>query len=64
MGPLGSHETRPAVSQGIQGWRIKLGGDQMQIASYTEVDWGSDCDDRRSIGAYVIKIGCGAVSWK
>ena len=48
MSLLGGRETRPAVSQGTQGWRLKLGGDQMQIASDTQVDWGSD--DRRSIG--------------
>jgi hypothetical protein len=29
-----------------------------------DADWGSHRDDRRSIGAYIVKIGCGAVSWK
>ena len=29
-----------------------------------DVDWGGDLDDRGSVGAYVVKIGCGGVSWK
>jgi hypothetical protein len=29
-----------------------------------DADWGGDRDDRRSIGAYMVKIGCGTVSWK
>ena len=50
--------------KGTRGWRLKLGGSQPQIQGYTDADWGSDRDDRRSIGAYIVKIGCGAVSWK
>jgi hypothetical protein len=50
--------------KGTRGWRLKLGGDQLQIGGYTDADWGGDRDDRRSIGAYIVKIGCGAVSWK
>ena len=50
--------------KGTRGWRLKLGGSQPQISAYTDADWGGDRDDRRSIGAYIVKIGCGAVSWK
>ena len=39
-------------------------GQVPQIAVFTDVDWGSHCDDRRSIGAYTIKIGDGIVSLK
>ena len=28
------------------------------------MDWGSDQDDHQSIGAYIVKIGDSAVSWK
>ena len=42
--------------KGTRGWRLKLGGSQLQIGGYTDADWGSDQDDQRSIGAYVIKM--------
>ena len=50
--------------KGTKQWRLTLGGTPPQIAAFTDADWGSDRDDRRSIGAYIVKIGCGAVSWK
>jgi transposase InsO family protein len=50
--------------KGTRRWRLTLGGKPPQIAGFTDADWGSDRDDRRSIGAYIIKIGSGAVSWK
>ena len=46
------------------GWRLRLSGELLQAMAYTHADWGSDRDDRRSIGAYVVKVGCGAVSWE
>jgi hypothetical protein len=61
---LGGGEACPAVSQRNQGWRLTLGGHSSQIAAYTDADWGSHTDDRRSIGAYLVKIGEGVVSWK
>ena len=50
--------------KGTKGWWLKLGSNQLLIDGYTDVDWGSGRDNRRSIGAYVIKIGRGAVSWE
>jgi hypothetical protein len=50
--------------KGTKGSKLVLGGDTQQISGYTDADWGSDQDDRRSVSAYVFKIGCGAVSWK
>jgi len=50
--------------KGTSGWHLKLGGGDSSISAYTDADWGSDLDDRRSISAYIIKVGCGAVSWK
>ena len=41
-----------------------LGGDQPEVSAYTDADWGNDCDNRHLIGAYIIKVGGGAVSWK
>ena len=50
--------------KGTKGWRLTLGGEPPQIAGFTDADWGSNLDNRHSIGGYVIKIGSGAVSWK
>ena len=50
--------------KGTKAWHLTLGGKTPQVAAYTDADWGSHSDDRRSIGAYIIKIGDGAVSWK
>ena len=50
--------------KGTRGWRLTLGGKMVQIASYTDADWGSDWDNRQSISAYIVKIGDSAVSWK
>jgi len=50
--------------KGTRGWRLTLGGEPPQIAGFTDADWGSNLDNRHSIGGYVIKIGSGAVSWK
>ena len=49
--------------------RLKLGGKSPGIAAFTDAaftdaDWGSNRDDRRSIGAYIVKIGDWTVSWK
>ena len=39
-------------------------GDETCVGAYTDADWGGDRDNRRSIGAYTVKVGCGAVCWK
>jgi hypothetical protein len=49
--------------KGTKGWCLTLGGSP-EIAGYTNTNWGSHRDDHRSIGAYVIRLGSGAVSWK
>jgi len=41
---------------------LKLGGKSPGITAVTAADWGSNRDNRRSIGAYFVKIGDGAVS--
>jgi len=50
--------------KGTKGWRLVLGGKPAEVVGFTDADWGSDRDDRRSVGAYLFKIGGGAVSWK
>jgi len=50
--------------KGTRGRQPTLGGKLPNIAAYMDTDWGSNCDDRHSIGAYIIKIDTGAVSWK
>ena len=50
--------------KGTKQWRLTLGGKTPEVVAFTDADWGSHRDDRRSIGAYLIKIGDGAVSWK
>ena len=50
--------------KGTNQWRLTLGGKSPQIAVFTDADWGSHHDDRRSIGAYTIKIRDGVVSLK
>jgi len=43
--------------KGTRGWRLTLGGKPSRIAAYTDTEWGSHRDDRRSIGAYLIRVG-------
>ena len=50
--------------KGTKGWRLVLGGEPAEVVGFTDADWGSDHDDRRSVGAYLFKISGGAVSWK
>ena len=47
--------------KGTRGWHLTLGGNQLEVSAYTEADWGNNHDDRHSIGAYIIKVGGGAV---
>ena len=49
---------------GTKQWRLTLGDGTSQLAVFTNADWGSHRDDRRSVGAYLIKIGDGVVSRK
>jgi hypothetical protein len=50
--------------KGMRRWCLTLGGKPPQIAGFTDVDWGSDCDNQWSISMYIIKISSGTVSWK
>ena len=40
--------------KGTKQWRLTLGGRPPEIAAFTDADWGSHRDDRRSIGEYTI----------
>ncbi|KAH9727669.1 retrovirus-related pol polyprotein from transposon RE1 [Citrus sinensis] len=35
----------------------------MKITAFTDADWGSDLDDRRSVGAYCVYLGNNLISW-
>jgi hypothetical protein len=50
--------------KGMKAWCLTLGGKMQQVAAYTDMDWGSHSDDCRLIGAYIIKISDGIISWK
>jgi len=50
--------------KGTKGWRLVLGGEPAEVVGFMDADWGSDHDDRHSVGAFLFKIGGGAVSWK
>jgi hypothetical protein len=50
--------------KGTRAWRLRLGGKAPEVAAYTDADWGSHRDDRRSVGAYIIRTGTGTVIWK
>ncbi|KAE8676646.1 hypothetical protein F3Y22_tig00111582pilonHSYRG00259 [Hibiscus syriacus] len=43
-------------------WLTK-GQGQLQIKAFTDVDWGSDPDDRRSISGYCVYLGNHLLSW-
>lgn len=50
--------------KGTKAWTLNLGGDTADLAGFTDSDWGGNQDDRKSISAYVFRLGDGAVSWK
>jgi hypothetical protein len=50
--------------KGTKHWNLNLAGDIGDIAGFSDSDWGGDRDDRKSTGAYVFRMGDGAVSWK
>ena len=43
---------------------LNLGGEIPDLAGFSDSDWGGDRDDRKSISAYVFRLGDGTVSWK
>ena len=43
---------------------LHLGGGIPDIAGFSDSDWGSDHDDRKSTSAYIFRLGLRAVSWK
>ena len=50
--------------KGTKEWTLNLGGDIADIARFMDSDWGGDRDDRKSISAYVFRMGQGAILWK
>ena len=50
--------------KGMKNRSLHLGGGIPDIASFSDSDWGGDHDDHKSTGAYIFRLGLGAVSWK
>jgi hypothetical protein len=50
--------------KGAKRWCLNLGGEIADFAGFTDSDWGGDRDDRKSVSAYVFRMGDGAISWK
>ena len=50
--------------KGTKHRNLHLGGGIPDIAGFSDSDWGGDHDDRKSTGAYIFRLGLGAVSWK
>ena len=49
--------------KGTKEWTLNL-GDVADIAGFSDSDWGGDRDNRRSISAYIFRMGGGSISWK
>jgi hypothetical protein len=50
--------------KGTKRWCLNLGGEIADFAGFPDSDWGGDRDDRKSVSAYVFRMGDGAISWK
>jgi len=50
--------------KGTKKQRVKLGSKSPGLAVFTDADGENSRDDRRSIGAYIVRIVDGAVSWE
>ena len=49
---------------GTRNRTLNFGGANPDLASFTDSAWGGECNNRKSIGAYVFCLGDAAVSWK
>lgn len=49
--------------KGTIDYKLKFTYDGMDILGYTDSDWASDLDKRRSCTGYVFKLSDGAISW-
>jgi hypothetical protein len=44
--------------------KLSLGGNDIFLVGFCDVDWAGDTNDQRSTTGYVFLVGCGAISWK
>jgi len=40
--------------KGTRRWRVVLGGKPAKVMGFADADWGSDCDDRHSVGCVAL----------
>ena len=45
-------------------WTLNLGGDVVDIAGFSNSDWGGDCNYRKSISEYIFRMGDDAILLK
>lgn len=51
--------------KGTKKHRLTLGGKEtVELTGFTDSDWASDTDDRKSTGGYIFTLGSGAISWR
>ena len=43
---------------------LVFGGEDLTVQGYTDSDFQSDIDDRKSISGFVFTLGKGAISWR
>jgi hypothetical protein len=43
--------------------KLRLGGEQLCLHTYSDADFAGDTEDRKSMGGYVVFLGEGAISW-
>ncbi|XP_070020287.1 secreted RxLR effector protein 161-like [Nicotiana tabacum] len=50
--------------KGTADYSLCYNGNNLYLRGYTEVDWASDRNDRKSISGYAFLLNGGAISWK
>lgn len=65
--PLGDCSTSPPISQGMSFQRaffFSPAQNSFHLEAYSNADWGSSLDTRKSLTGYCIFMGSALISWK